>query len=127
MISPIGRVALAGGSKVNSLADLEVLEHADGVEDGEVRLVDGLAPPCAAAQHLLEQDARLDRPEEDDGLQPGDVDAGGEQVDRHHHARVGPVAELADSLQGSVNARGAGDLLHEVIPAPEPLPEEVTS
>ena len=64
-----------------------------------------LALAGAAAEHLLEEDAGLDRPQEDDELQVGDVDAGGEHIDGHDDAGVGPVAELADALQRPVDAR----------------------
>jgi hypothetical protein len=57
-----------------------------------------VSEPGSPAEHLLEQDARLHRPQEHDELQVRDVHAGGEQVDSHDDAGVGPVAELADAL-----------------------------
>ena len=81
----------------------------EAVEDDEVRLVRVLlALPRPAAEHLLEEDARLDRAQEDEELEVGDVDAGGEHVDRDDDAGLRPVAELADPLQRPVDA--AGDL-----------------
>ena len=65
-------------------------------------------PPRAAAEHLLEQDAGLHRAQEDEELEVGDVDAGGEQVDGDDDFGVRPVAELADPLQRPIDA--AGDL-----------------
>lgn len=64
-----------------------------------------------APDHLLEQDARLHRPQEHDVLQVGDVDAGSEQVHGDRDAGVGSVAELADALERAVYA--ARDLLDE--------------
>ena len=59
--------------------------------------------PRAAAEHLLEQDARLDRAQEDDELEVGDVDAGRQQVDGDDDRRVRAVAELADALQRPID------------------------
>jgi hypothetical protein len=90
----------------------------EAVEDGEVGLVGmALALARAAAEHLLEQDARLHRAQEDDELQVGDVHAGGQQVHRDDDAGVLAVAELADALERAVHA--AGDLLHEGVAAAE--------
>ena len=69
----------------------EVLQQGavEAVEDGEVRLVgEVLALAGAAAEHLLEEDARLDRAQEDDELQIGDVHTGGQHVDRHDDCRA---------------------------------------
>ena len=74
----------SGGSAVIAGRLAEVLEQraVEAVEDGEVRLVGvPLALARAAAEHLLEEDAGLHRPQEDDELEVGDVDAGGQQVD----------------------------------------------
>ena len=57
----------------------------------------------AAAEHLLEKDAGLDRPQEDDVFQVGDIDARGQQIDGDDDARLGAVAEFADELQGPID------------------------
>ncbi len=128
MISAMRLAVALGGSTVMPVALAEVLEQrpVEAVEDHEVDLVRVLlALAGAAAEHLLEQDARLHRPQEDDELQVRDVDAGGEQVDGHDDARVGPVAELADALQRPVDA--AGDLGDEGVAAAEDVAGLVTS
>ena len=66
-------------------------------------LSDLVALARAAPEHLLEQDARLHRPQEDDELEVGDVHAGREQVDARRRSRVRPVAELADALERAVD------------------------
>ncbi len=66
---------------------------------------------------------RLDRTQEDDELQVGDVDAGGQQVDGDNDLRVRAVAELADPLQGSVDS--AGDLRDEGVAAAEDVAAEL--
>src|SRR5262249_22444726 len=61
----LGRLGRDGGRVAGELqqAAIEAIEH------DEVRLVRAsLALPGAPAQHLLEQDARLDRPKEDEKL-----------------------------------------------------------
>ncbi len=67
---------------------------------------------------------RLDRPQEDDELQVGDVHAGGEHVHGDDDAGFGPVAELADALQRPVHV-GSGDLLHECLAAAEDVAASV--
>ena len=82
------------------------------VEDDEAVLVGCLfAQPRAAPEHLLEQDPRLDWPQEDQELEVRDVDPGRQEVDGHDDAGVGAVAELADALEGPVDP--ASDLGHE--------------
>ena len=104
MISLIVRVGLSGGSAVMPVA---LRKYSSSVPSKQSKTVkcdlsgNVLALARAAAEHLLEQDARLHRPQEDDELQVGDVDAGREQIDRDDDARVRPVAELADSLQAA--------------------------
>ena len=99
----------------------EVLEQraVEAVEDDEVRLVWHQVGRAAgaAAEHLLEQDAGLDRPQEDDELQVGDVDTGRQQVDGDNDFRVRPVAELADLLQRPINS--PSDLADERLTAAE--------
>ena len=96
---------------------------AEAVEDGEVALVRVLlALAGAAAEHLLEQDAGLDRAEEDDELQVGDVHAGAHQVHGDGDAGVGAVAELADALQRAVHP--AGDLRDEAVAPAEGVAAE---
>lgn len=92
----------------------------EAVEDGEVGFVgDVFAFAGAAAEHLFEQDPRLDRAEEDDAFDVGDVDAGREEVDGHDDPGEGSVAEFADPLQGSVDP--AGDLANKAFAAAEDL------
>ena len=71
----------SGGSTVMPVVVAEVLEQraVEAVEDDEVDLVPvPLTFAGAAAEHLLEQDAGLNRAQEDDVLQVGDVYAGRE-------------------------------------------------
>ena len=75
----------------------------------------GLALASAAPEHLLEQDARLDGPKEDDEFEIGNIHACRHQVYGDHDAGIRPIAELADALQRAIHA--AGDLLHERIAA----------
>ena len=76
----------------------------EAVEHGEMGFVGVfLALARAAAQHLLEEDARLDRAQENDDLQVGDVHAGGHEIDGDDDAGVLPVAELADALQRAID------------------------
>ena len=105
----------------------EILDQGpvEAVEDGEVGLVDLGAKPRAPAEHLHPENARFHRPHEDHEFQAGDVDTRAQHVHRHHHLGVGPVAELADLLQGPVHAGAAGDLLHEVVALAEDLPADL--
>ena len=105
---------------VMPVAVAEVLEQraVEAVEDHEVALVRVLlALTGTPAKDLLEEDARLDRPQQDDELQVRDVHAGRHEVDAHHDAGVRSVAELADALERAVDL--AGDLGNEVLAAPE--------
>src|SRR5690606_29845642 len=74
----------------------------------------------AATKHLLEQDAGLHRPEEDQKLQVRDVDASGQQVDGHDDPWLGAVAEFADALEWAIDP--ASDLGDEVFSLAEDLP-----
>src|SRR5262249_54439059 len=92
----------------------EVLEQGPTktVEDSEVRLVgEALTLSCAPAEHLLEEDARLHLTQEYDEFEIRDIDAGRHQIDRHHYARLWPVAEFTDPLERPVDP--AGDLAYE--------------
>ncbi|MEI2707325.1 MAG: hypothetical protein V9E89_19275 [Ilumatobacteraceae bacterium] len=71
---------------------------------------------CAAADHLVELDRRLQVAEEDDGIQPLDVHAGLQQVDRagdegafagaaHRLDHVGAVVRAAHAFEGVVVLR----------------------
>ncbi len=80
----------------------------------------GVALQRSPPEHLLEEDAGLHGPQEDDELERRDVDARREHVDGHDDAGVRAVAELADPLQGPVGDV-PGDLLDEGVPAPEHL------
>ena len=77
----------------------------EAVEDNEVVLAGNQVRRTAgaAAEHLLEQDAGLDRTQEDEEFKVGNIDASREQIDRHDDLRVRPIAELADLLQRSVD------------------------
>jgi hypothetical protein len=90
----------------------------------EVILVSvALALASSPAQHLLEQDAALDGPQEDDELEIGDVDAGRQQIDGDRDAGIGAMAELPDALQRPVDP--AGDFLDESVAATEGVTREM--
>src|SRR5437016_9249879 len=67
----------------------------------------------AAAEHLLPQDARLDRAQKHDEFQRRDVHAGREHVHGDDDLGIRAIAELADALERPVYVRVASDLLHE--------------
>src|SRR5437879_7126306 len=69
----------------------------------------------AAAEHLLPQDARLDRAQKHDEFQRRDVHAGREHVHGDDDLGIRAIAELADALERAVHVRIAGDLLHEIV------------
>ena len=121
------RLAVALGrldGHAGGLAEVLQQRAVEAVEDDEVGLVRVLlALAGAAAEHLLEEDARLHRPQEDDELQVGDVHAGRQQVDGDDDAGVRAVAELADALQRPVDA--AGDLRDERLAAAEDVAGQV--
>ncbi len=105
---------------------LEVGEEGpiEAVEYGEVRLVgEPFAPAGTPPEHLLEEDARLDRPQEDDALEVGDVDACSQQVYGDGDDGLRTVSELADALQRTVDA--AGDLLDEGVASTEDVARDV--
>lgn len=77
----------------------------------------------AAAEHLLEEDARLYRPQEHDVFEVGDVHAGRQQVDSDDDAGVGAVAELPDALQRPVDV--TGDLGNEGVTSAEAVAGKV--
>ncbi len=122
MICAIDLASPSGGSAVMPVVSGEVVDQraVEAVEDDEVVFVRRpVAKASAAAEHLLEQDPRLDRPQQDQELEIRDVDAGREQVDRDDDAGLRPVAELADPLQRPVDS--AGDLGDEGVAATEDL------
>ena len=84
----------------------------------ERRLVDDAH---AAALHLLEVRAALDRAHEEDALERLHVGAGGDHVHGHRDARVVGVAELGDQLVGLLAGRLVGDLGGELVPLAEHL------
>ncbi len=67
--------------EVGDVSEVAEQRAVEAVEDDEVRLVDVVAPAGAATEHLLPQDARLHRTQEDDELQRRDVHAGREHID----------------------------------------------
>ena len=91
MISLMVRVGLSGGSAVMPVA---LRKYSSSVPSKQSKTMKWdlsgilLALARAAAEHLLEEDAGLHRAQEDDELEVGDVDAGGEQVDGDDDARV---------------------------------------
>jgi len=89
-----------------------------------VRLVEKLlALAGATPKHLLEENARLYLPQEDDGLQIRDVDAGRHEVDRNDDACLRTVAKFADPLERPIHA--AGDLPDERLSAAEDVDGDV--
>src|ERR1700677_2490277 len=78
-----------------------------------------LSLPSPAAQHLLEQDARFDRSQEDQILQIWDVDPSRQEVDGYDNRWVGSIAKLANALQRSVGS--ASDLASEGLTTAEHL------
>ena len=75
----------------------------------------------AAALHLLEVGAALDRAHEEDALERLHVGAGGDHVDGHGDPRVVGVAEGGDQLVGLLAGRLVGDLGGEVVALAELL------
>ena len=63
-----------------------------------------LTSPGPAAEHLLEQDARSHRSEEDEELKIWNVHAGREQVHRDHDRRVRAIPEFTDALKRTIYA-----------------------
>src|SRR5439155_18618141 len=61
----------------------------------------------AAAEHLLPQDARLDRAQKHDEFQRRDVHAGREHVHGDDDLGIRAIAELADALERPVYVRVA--------------------
>ncbi|CPY44656.1 Uncharacterised protein [Mycobacteroides abscessus] len=57
-----------------------------------------------ASEHLLKEDAGLDRSQENQELKVGDIDTGCKKVNGNSHFGVGPVAELTDLLQWPIDS-----------------------
>ena len=128
MICLTVRVSFSGGSAVIAGRFTEVFEEraVETVEDCKVRLIrELLAFSRSSAEHLLEQNARLHRSKEDDEFQVRNINAGREHIDTDDDVRFGPIAELADSLQRSVDISGSGNLLDERIAAAENIARDV--
>ena len=96
--------------------------------------MDGGTESRRAAEHLLEEDARLDAAQEDERRDCGDVDARREQVDRHDDARIRFVLEVLHGLAYLLLVAildGARDLAdgvgrcHAFIELPEQAHDEV--
>ena len=83
-----------------------------------------LALARAAAEHLLEEDAGLDRPQEDDELQVRDVHAGGEHVHGHDDRRAWAGCGIRGCAAAADPPR-PGDLLHEGVAPAEDVPADV--
>src|SRR5690349_11545166 len=67
----------------------------------------------AAAKHLLEQNARLNRAEKHNELKIRNIDSRGKKIDGHGNRRKLAVAKLANALKRTVGGRAAGDFLNE--------------
>ena len=102
--------------------ELGILElaRAGVVEDGEVALVDVLAEPRAAPLHLLVEDGAAQRPDEDDVLDVGGIEAGGQQIDGDRDARLAGADHGEVALQLVAVALGAGDAGGVVVIAGQP-------
>ena len=87
----------------------------DGLEVGVVDDAD------AAALHLLEVGAALDRAHEEHALERLHVGAGGDHVDGDRDPRVVGVAERGDQVVGLLAGRLVGDLGGEVVALAEHL------
>ena len=74
--------------------------------------------PHAAALHLLEVGAALDRAHEEDALERLHVGAGGDHVDGDGDARVVGVAERGEQVVGLLAGRLVGDLAAKSLPLP---------
>ena len=92
---------------------LQVRVDVHRVENAEDFLADMVGAARGPADHLVVEDAAVHPADEDQGADLRDVDAGGEEVHRHHVFGVRIVAEAADLVRGVVDR--AGDLLHEVV------------
>ena len=111
------------------------LGDADGVDDHEPvlrRRVGGdgwkvvrLDHADAAALHLLEVGAALDRAHEEHALERLHVGAGGDHVHGHRDPRVVRVAERGDQLVGLPAGRLVGDLGGEVVALAEHLADDL--
>ena len=127
MISLIVRDGFSGGSAVIAVASRKYFSSVPSKQSNTVKCdLSGmlLALARAAPQHLLEQDAGLDRPQEDDELQVGNVHAGGQQVHRDHDAGLRAVAELADLLQRPIRL---GPVIFRTKPSPRPKTSTASS
>ena len=77
------------GSDAGGILEVGEEGSVEAVEHGEVVLVGvPLALARPTAQHLLEQDAALHRPQEDDELQVRDVHARGQKIDCDRDAGI---------------------------------------
>ena len=101
--------------KVGGVLEIPDERAVETIEDDELGLVDPRAFTRVASEHLHPEDARLDRAQEDDELQRGNVHAGGEHVHGDDDLGIGAVAEFADALERAVHVRVAGDFLDEVV------------
>lgn len=100
---PAGRCGRLGGN-AGDLAEIGEQGPIEAVEYGEVRLVrKPLALSGPPAQHLLEENSALHRPQKHDELEVRDVDSRGEQVNRNSNAWVRAVPKLPDSLEWSID------------------------
>lgn len=109
--------------------------HPHAVDDHEVRLGSGVGrhrlqlarvdDANAAALHLLEEHAALDRPHEHDDLDRPDVGAGADHVHGDGDARLEAVAERLDQVARLGSGHLVGDLLAEVVAAAELVADDL--